>query len=101
MPCQPTLGVFVLALGAMAIAARMIEILCLPAIGADIDVTAQSTCAAVLNGTHRPLVTGQHLRAKLGAIGRAVGAKDVSRVQALYITALPDEQAVTPANKMQ
>ena len=56
---EPALGVFVLALGAVPIAARVIAIERLAAVGAGVDMPTQGGGAAVLDGPHRLEVAGR------------------------------------------
>jgi len=74
---EPFLGVRVLALGAMAITTRMVDVARLAAVGAIVDLTAERGCAALLDGTHRLEVTRQHPLAKAGAISWAVQTEDL------------------------
>src|SRR3972149_2365307 len=74
--CQPALRVLVLTLGAMTVAARVVEVLGLATVRAGVDVTAQGRRAALLNRPHHLCVAGRHRVAKPGAIRRAIAAKE-------------------------
>ncbi len=76
---EPFLAVRVLALGAMAIATRMVDIARLAAMGASVDLTAERSRATLLDGTHRLEVSRRHTLAKAGAIGRTVPSEDLGK----------------------
>jgi hypothetical protein len=57
----------------------MVDVLGLAADGASVDVPAQRGRAAALNGPHRAEMLRWNLAGELGAIGWAVGAKDVGQ----------------------
>jgi len=76
---EPFLCVPVLALGAMAIATRMVDIARLAAVGAIVELAAQRSRAALLDGAHRLEVAGQHPLAKAGAIGWTVPTEDLGQ----------------------
>ena len=57
-----------LALGSMAVAARVVLVLGFTTILAGVHVTAKLKSAASLNRAHHLSVTGQHLAAILGTI---------------------------------
>ena len=75
---EPTLGVLVLALGAMTVATRVILVDGLVAVRAGVDVPTQGGRAAAFNRAHGPEVARQHLVTKPGAIGWPASAKNVS-----------------------
>jgi len=76
---EPALGVVVLALGTMAVATRVVEVLGFAAVGTGIDVPAQRRGAALLNRPHHLCVAGRHCVAKLGAIRRSILAEDLGQ----------------------
>ena len=74
---QPFLRVTVLTLGAVAVAAGMVQVAGLAAVGALVDLSAQGGCATLLDGPHCFVVAGQHVRAEAGALGRAIAPEDL------------------------
>jgi hypothetical protein len=74
---QPFLRVTVLTLGAVAVAAGMVQVARLAAVGALVDLSAQGGCATLLDGPHCFVVAGQHVRAEAGALGRAIAPEDL------------------------
>ena len=74
---QPILGLFVLALGAMAVSAGMIAVTDFSTGGAGIDLPAQRLCAATFDGFHGLAVTGQQACGIFLAISGSGLAKDV------------------------
>jgi hypothetical protein len=73
---QPPLGLVVLTLGAVAVAARVIEILDLVAHGAVIDASPQGRRTAALDGAHGLEVSEGHTGAETGAILGTVVVED-------------------------
>ena len=76
---QPFLRVTVLTPGAVAVAAGMVQIARLAAVGALVDLPTQGGCATLLDGPHCLVVAGQHGRAEAGAIGGAIAPEDVGQ----------------------
>lgn len=76
---QPFLGLIVLALGAMTIAARVVAVLGLVALRAGIGLATEGRGAALLNGAHGLPVAGKQAFGVLLAISRAVLAEDISQ----------------------
>jgi hypothetical protein len=76
---QPVLGLLVLALGAMAIAAGVIAVTDFTASRAGKDLSTQRLSAAVLDGAHSLAMTGQEVCGILLAVGGTVLAKDISK----------------------
>ena len=74
---QPAPCIFILAFGAMAVAARVVTVLYLLTIWAAIDLSAQGCGAALFNRSHGFEVVGGHAAGILLAIGRTILAKDV------------------------
>ena len=74
---KPYLRVTVLTLGAEAVAAGMVQVAGLAAVGALVDLSAQGGCATLLDGPHCLVMAGQHVRAEAGAIGRAIAPEDL------------------------
>lgn len=79
MEFQPVLGLLVLALGAMAIAAGVIAIADFPADRTSKDLSTQRLCTAALDGAHSLAMAGQEVRGVFLAIGRSILAEDVSQ----------------------
>ena len=77
---QPQLSLIVLALGTVAVAARVILILGFTAILAGIEVAAKRKSATSLDGAHHLAVTGQHLVTIRGAIVGTVEVKDLGHL---------------------
>ncbi len=80
MPSQSGLGLFVLALGAMPVATRMVAVLHLVALRTGVDLAAQGLGPAVLDRTHGAPMTGEQPVAILLAIRRAILAEDVRQL---------------------
>jgi hypothetical protein len=74
---QPFLGFVVLAFWTVAVAAGVVAVLGLVALGAGKDLSPQSRCAALLDGAHSPPVAGEQALGVFLAIGGAVLAEDV------------------------
>ena len=74
---QPGLGLLVLALGAMAVAARVVAVADFPAGRTGKDLSTQRFCAAALDGAHSLAVAGQQARGIFLAVGGTVLAEDV------------------------
>ena len=55
----------------------MVDVARLAAVGAIVDLPAERGRATPLDGTHRLEVTGQHVSAEAGAVGRAVAPEDL------------------------
>ena len=78
---QPSISLFILALGAVAVLAGVIAVALLLALGAVIELAAQTRGAAAFNVLHGAVVRGQHAVAELSAIGWAMQPEDVSHFQ--------------------
>lgn len=76
---QPFLGLVVLTFRTVAVAARVVAVLGLVALGAGIDLTTQSGSTALLDGTHRPPVAGEQALGIFLAISGTVLAKDIGQ----------------------
>jgi len=76
---QPVLGLLVLALGAMAIAAGVIAVADFPAGQTSKDLSTQRLCTAALDGAHSLAVAGQEVCSVFLTIGGAILAKDISQ----------------------
>ena len=76
---QPVLGLLVLALGAMAIAAGMITVAGFATGGARVNLSSQRFGAAALDGVHGLAMAGQEFGCMFLSIGRSVLAEDVSQ----------------------
>jgi hypothetical protein len=74
---QPFLGLIVLALGAVTVAARVVAVLGLVALRAGIGLSTQSGGSALLNGAHGPSMAGKQVLGIFLAIGGTILAKDV------------------------
>jgi len=77
---KPLLGLLVLAFGAVAVAAGMVAVADLVALGTGVELSAESLGAAGLNRMHSPAVRREQLVGVLLAIGRAVAAEDVGQL---------------------
>jgi hypothetical protein len=69
---QPFFASFILALGAVAVATRMIAIVALLALFTVMHMPAQSPGAATFDSGHSSVMAGQHPLTVLGAIGLSV-----------------------------
>jgi hypothetical protein len=76
---QPLLSLVVLALWTVAVAARVVAVLGLVALGAGIDLTAQGGSTALLDGAHGLPVAGEQAVGVLLTISRTELAEDVSQ----------------------
>jgi len=74
---QPVLGLLVLALGAVAIAARVITVAGFATGEARVNLSSQRFGAAALDSAHGLAMAGQQMRGVFLAIGRSVLAEDV------------------------
>ena len=79
MGFQPVLSLLVLALGAMAVAARVITKADFTAGRAGKDLSTQRLCAAALDSAHSLAMTGQEVSSVFLAISRTVLVKDISQ----------------------
>ena len=79
MEFQPVLGLLVLALGAMAIAAGVIAVADFPAGRTGKDLSTQRLSAAALDGAHGLAVAGQEMGSVFLAISGTVLAEDISQ----------------------
>jgi len=77
LPFQPALGIFILALWAVTIAAGMIAVQHMFTIRAAIGLSSQSLGATLFNRTHCFEVSGRHPRGVLLAIQISVMTKYV------------------------
>jgi hypothetical protein len=77
---EPLLGSVVLAFRAVAVAAGMVAVAQLVALGTGVELSAESVGAAVFDGVHGPAVRGEQVMGVLLAVGRAVLAKDVCQL---------------------
>jgi len=76
---QPVLGLLVLALGAMAVAAGVIAVTDFSAGRAGKDLSAQRLGAAALDGAYGLAMAGQEVRSVFLAVGGSVLAEDISQ----------------------
>jgi hypothetical protein len=76
-PCQPHLGVLVVALGATAMAAGVVDLVLLTAVLTRPQMPAQGLGPAVEHLRHRAAMAGQESRAKPLLIGRTRVSEDV------------------------
>jgi hypothetical protein len=74
---QPFLGFVVLTFWTVAVAAGVVAVLGLVALGAGEDLSTQGWGAALLDGAHSPSVAGEKTIGVFLAVGRAVLAEDV------------------------
>ena len=77
---QPFLPGRVLALGTVAILARMVAVALLAALGTLVDLSAERFGAALLDVRHRVQVAGRHARPVLLAVLRSIAAKDLGQL---------------------
>src|SRR5512137_1118030 len=74
---EPLLGLVVLALWTMAIAAGVVAVAHLAALRTRVELPAEGLGPAGLNGAHGPAVTGEQAIVVLLAIGWTVAAEDL------------------------
>ena len=74
---QPGLCIFVLAFGAMAVAAGVITVLQLLTLWTAIDLSTQDRSAAVFNRPHGLEMVARHAAGILLAIGRSITAENI------------------------